>query len=136
MQHFAAWKVKKIDILSHSVLPCFGVKKQNITQNRVMYCKSVSITALARKWWLLIHCEIVLFFLYLILSYENSATYEHFWFFQVLKLWQSVTLLLLKAHGQVVPFWKPPISHCLKPGVHRNSRAIMAQNRHSKMANL
>ena len=27
-----------------------------------------------------------LFFLYVIFSYENSATYEHFWFFQVLKL--------------------------------------------------
>ena len=63
--------------------------------------------------------KIVLFFLCIIFSYENSATYEHFWFFQVLKLWQPVALQPLEAHGQVVPFWKPPISHCLEPGGHR-----------------
>ena len=34
----------------------------------------------------------------------------------------------------ILPFWKPPISYCLEPGVHGNSWAIMAQNPHSKMA--
>ena len=67
-------------------------------------------------------------FLYIILSYENSATYEQFWFFQVLKLWQPVTLQPVEAHWQVVPFWKLPISHCLEPGGHGGSRTFRAQN--------
>ena len=52
------------------------------------------------------------------------------------KVWQPPTSQPLEVYGQVMPFWKPPISHCLEPGVHGNSRAIMAQNPHSKMANL
>ena len=34
----------------------------------------------------------------------------------------------LKAHEQVVPFWKPPISHCLEPGGHGGARMFRAQN--------
>ena len=49
---------------------------------------------------------------------------------------QPATLQPLQVHGQVIPFRKPPISHCLEAGVHGNSRAIMAQNPYSKMANL
>ena len=52
------------------------------------------------------------------------------------KVKQPATLQPLEAHGQVVPFWKPPNSHCLEPGVHGNRRDIMAQNPHSKRANL
>ena len=48
-------------------------------------------------------------------------------FFQVLKLSQPVTLQPLEAHGQVVPFWKPPISHCLEPGGHGGGRTFTAQ---------
>ena len=59
--------------------------------------------------------KITFFFLYIILSYENSATYEHFWFFQVLKLWQPVTLQPLEAQGHVLHIWKPPINICLEP---------------------
>ena len=51
----------------------------------------------------------------------------------MLKVQQPAILQPLEAHEQVVPFWKPPISHCLEPGVHGNSRAIIAQNSHSKM---
>ena len=40
--------------------------------------------------------KITFFFSYMVLSYENSATYEHFWFFQVLKFWQPVTLQPLR----------------------------------------
>ena len=53
--------------------------------------------------------------LYIILSYENSSTYEHFWFFQVIKLWQLVTLQLFEAQVHVLHFWKPPIYICLEP---------------------
>ena len=55
-------------------------------------------------------------------------------FFQILKVGQPATLQPLEVHGQLVPFWKPTISHFLEPGVHGNSRAIMAQNPHSKIA--
>ena len=34
----------------------------------------------------------------------------------------------LEAHGQVVPFLKPPISHCLEPGGHGGGRTFRAQN--------
>ena len=60
--------------------------------------------------------KITCFSLYIILLYENSATYEHFWFFQVLKLWLPVTLQPLEVQGHIVPFWKPPINVSLDPG--------------------
>ena len=41
--------------------------------------------------------KIVHFFLCIIFSYENSTTYEHFWLFEILKLWQPVTLKPLGA---------------------------------------
>ena len=56
-----------------------------------------------------------IFFLHIILSYENSTNYEHFWFFQVVQLWQSVTLQPLEAQGHVLHFWIPPIYICLEP---------------------
>ena len=68
--------------------------------------------------------KIVLFFLCIIFSYENSATYEHFWFFEILKVWQPVTLQPLEVHGLTVPFWKPPISHCVEPGGHGDGRTF------------
>ena len=58
---------------------------------------------------------IFLFMYHIVIAYENTATYEHFWFFQVLKLWQPVTLQPLEAQGHVLPFWKPPIKICLEP---------------------
>ena len=76
--------------------------------------------------------KITFLFLCIILSYENSATYELFWFFQVLKIWQPVTLQHLEANRQVVPFWKLPISHVLEPGGHGGGRTFRAQNSHSK----
>ena len=45
----------------------------------------------------------------------------------VLKLWQPVTLQPLEAHGQVVIFEKPPISHCLEPGGHGGGRTFRAK---------
>ena len=57
--------------------------------------------------------KIVHFCLCIIFSFENSTTYEHFWF------WHPVTFQPLDSHGQIIPFWKPPISHCLEPGGHR-----------------
>ena len=68
----------------------------------------------------------ITYFLFVIFSYENSATYEHFWFFEVLKLWQPVTLQPLEANGRVVPFWKPLISHCLEPDDHGGGRTSRA----------
>ena len=72
--------------------------------------------------------KIVHFFLCIIFSYENSTTYEHFWSFEILKVWQPVTLQPLEAYGQVVTLWKPPISHCLEPGIHGVGRTLKAQN--------
>ena len=43
------------------------------------------------------------------------------------KVWQPATLEPLKAHGQLVPFWKPPISHCLEPGDHGDGGTFKAQ---------
>ena len=70
-------------------------------------------------------------------SYDNMIHKKKksiFW--KTEKVWLPTTLQSLEVHGQVIPFWKPPISHCLEPGVHRNSMAIMAQNPHSKLTNL
>jgi len=33
----------------------------------------------------------------------------------------------IKAQGQVVPFWKPPISHCLEPDGHMGGKTFRAQ---------
>ena len=44
------------------------------------------------------------------------------------KVWQPTTLQPLVAHGQIVPFWKPPISHCLEPDGHGGVRTYGAQN--------
>ena len=52
------------------------------------------------------------------------------------KVWQPATLQSLKAHDQVVPFLKPPISHCLKLGGHGVGRSFRPQNSHSKIASL
>ena len=41
---------------------------------------------------------------------KTAPPMNTFDFFQVLKLRQPVTLQPLEANGQVVPFWKPPIS--------------------------
>ena len=49
------------------------------------------------------------------MSYENSAIYEQVWF------------LPFEASGQVIPFWKPPISHCLDPVYHGGGRTFRAQ---------
>ena len=50
--------------------------------------------------------KFVLFFLCIIFSYENSTTYEHFWFFEVqLKLWQGV---IHKPCGQDFDHFWPP----------------------------
>ena len=68
--------------------------------------------------------KITYFFLYIKLSYENSVTYEHFWFFQVLKLWQPVTLLPLEAQGYVLHFWKPTIYICLEPECQGDCRVL------------
>ena len=38
------------------------------------------------------------------------------------------TLQPLKANGQVVPFWKSPISHYFEPGSHGGGRTFRAQN--------
>ena len=43
---------------------------------------------------------------------------RHLWtllFFEILKLWQPVTLLPLEAQGHILHFWKPPIYICLEP---------------------
>ena len=45
-----------------------------------------------------------------------------------------VTLQTLEATGQVVPFWKLPISHCLEPVGHGGCMTFRAQNSHSKIA--
>ena len=50
------------------------------------------------------------------------------------KVWQPATLQPLEAHEQVVPFWKPPISHCLEPGGHGGGKTFRSQKPHSKMA--
>ena len=52
------------------------------------------------------------------------------------KVSQPATLPPLEVHGQVILFWKPSISQYLEPSVNGKSRAIIAQNPHSKMANL
>ena len=49
----------------------------------------------------------------------------------IFEKWKSLTaynFAALEAHGQVVPFWKPPISQCLEPGDHEGGRTIRAQN--------
>ena len=43
------------------------------------------------------------------------------------KVWQSATLQPLEENGQVIPFWKPPISNCLDPGGHGGGRTFRAQ---------
>ena len=43
------------------------------------------------------------------------------------KLSQPATLQAIEAHGQVVPFWKPPISYFLEPGGHGGGRTFRAQ---------
>ena len=48
-------------------------------------------------------------------------------FFKILKNWQPITLQPLETHGQVEPFWKPPISHCMEPGGHGGGRTFRAQ---------
>ena len=41
---------------------------------------------------------------------------------------QPATLQPIESHGQVVPFWKPLISHCLEPGVHGGGRSFRDHN--------
>ena len=48
-------------------------------------------------------------------------------FWKMKKVWQPATFQPLEALGQVVPFWKLPISHCLDPGGHRRERTFGAQ---------
>ena len=43
------------------------------------------------------------------------------------KVWQPATLQPFEAHGQVVPFWKPPISYCLEPGGHGGGKTFRAK---------
>ena len=47
-----------------------------------------------------------------------------------------VTLQPLESNGQVAPFWKLPISHCLEPGGNGGGRTFRAQNSPSKIAGL
>ena len=46
------------------------------------------------------------------------------------------TLQPLDAHGQVVAIWKPSISHCLEPGVHRIAGLLWLKTLTPEMANL
>ena len=48
-------------------------------------------------------------------------------FWKMKKVWQPATLQPLEAHGQLVPFWKPPVSHCLQPAGHWDGRTFRAQ---------
>ena len=43
------------------------------------------------------------------------------------KVWQPATLQPIEAHEQVVPFWKPLISHNLEPGGHGGGKTFRAQ---------
>ena len=49
-------------------------------------------------------------------------------FWKIKKVWQPATVQPFEEHGQVVPFWKPPISHCMEPGGHGGGRTFRAQN--------
>ena len=43
------------------------------------------------------------------------------------KVCQPATFQPLEVNGQLVPFWKHPISHCLEPGGHAGGRTFRAQ---------
>jgi len=44
------------------------------------------------------------------------------------KVCQPVTLQPLEPYGQLIPLWKPLISHRLKPGGHGGGDTFRAQN--------
>ena len=45
-----------------------------------------------------------------------------------------VTLKPLEGHGQVVPFWKPPISNCLEPGGQGGGKLLRVSHTCLRMA--
>ena len=54
--------------------------------------------------------------------------------FDFFKYLTAYKFAALEAHGQAIPFWKPPISHCLEPGGRGGGRNFRAQHSHSKIA--
>ena len=52
------------------------------------------------------------------------------------KVWQPASFQPLEAHEQVVPFWKPPISHCLELDAHGGGKPFRAQKTYLEISGL